>query len=78
MAVREVFVSLYEKGLIYKGNYLVNWCPSCRTAISDDEVEHDEVRGKMYRYYDPLADGSGKVEIATTRPRPCWATRRWR
>ena len=67
-AVREVFVSLYEKGLIYRGNYLVNWCPSCRTAISDDEVEHTETRGKLYHYRYPLADGSGFVAIATTRP----------
>jgi valyl-tRNA synthetase len=67
-AVREVFVSLYEKGLIYRGYYLVNWCPSCRTAISDDEVEHVETRGKMYFYDYPLADGSGFVPIATTRP----------
>ena len=67
-AVREVFVSLYEKGLIYRGNYLVNWCPSCRTAISDDEVEHTEMRGKMYHYRYPLADGSGSITIATTRP----------
>ena len=67
-AVREVFVSLFEKGLIYRGNYLVNWCPSCRTAISDDEVEHEEVRGKMYHYQYPLADGSGSITIATTRP----------
>ncbi|MGA2481089.1 MAG: valine--tRNA ligase [Spirochaetia bacterium] len=67
-AVREVFVSLFEKGLIYRGYYLVNWCPSCRTAISDDEVEHVETRGKMYYYDYPLADGSGMVPIATTRP----------
>ena len=67
-AVREVFVSLYEKGLIYRGYYLVNWCPSCRTAISDDEVEHEEVKGKMYHYLYPLADGSGSIPIATTRP----------
>jgi len=67
-AVREVFVSLYEKGLVYRGNYLVNWCPSCRTAISDDEVEHEEVRGKMYYYLYPLADGGGSIPIATTRP----------
>ena len=67
-AVREVFVSLFEKGLIYRGNYLVNWCPSCRTAISDDEVEHEEIRGKMYHYQYPLADGSGNITIATTRP----------
>ena len=67
-AVREVFVSLYEKGLIYRGYYLVNWCPSCRTAISDDEVEHVETKGKLYHYRYPLADGSGSVTIATTRP----------
>jgi valyl-tRNA synthetase len=67
-AVREVFVSLFEKGLIYRGNYLVNWCPSCRTALSDDEVEHEEIRGKMYHYQYPLADGSGSITIATTRP----------
>ena len=67
-AVREVFVSLYEKGLVYRGTYLVNWCTSCRTAISDDEVEHEERHGKMYRYRYPLADGSGSVTIATTRP----------
>lgn len=67
-AVREVFVSLYERGLIYRGQYLVNWCPSCGTALSDDEVEHKELPGKLYRYYYPLSDGSGKIEIATTRP----------
>jgi valyl-tRNA synthetase len=67
-AVREVFVSLFEKGLVYRGYYLVNWCTSCRTAISDDEVEHVETRGKMYYYDYPLADGSGVVPIATTRP----------
>lgn len=67
-AVREVFVSLFEKGLIYKGNYLVNWCSSCGTAISDDEVEHQEISGKMYHYRYPLAEGSQSIEIATTRP----------
>ncbi|UCG00158.1 MAG: valine--tRNA ligase [Spirochaetaceae bacterium] len=67
-AVREVFVSLFEKGLVYKGNYLVNWCWSCGTAISDDEVEHEEIQGRMYHYRYPLADGSGAIEIATTRP----------
>jgi len=67
-AVREVFVSLFEKGLIYKGNYLVNWCGSCGTAISDDEVEHEEISGKMYHYRYPLARGSQSIEIATTRP----------
>jgi valyl-tRNA synthetase len=67
-AVREVFVSLFEKGLIYRGNYLINWCTSCLTAISDDEVEHEEVTGRMYYYKYPLSDGSGFVPIATTRP----------
>ncbi|RKX79998.1 MAG: valine--tRNA ligase [Spirochaetes bacterium] len=67
-AVREVFVSLYERGLIYRDNYLINWCSNCGTAISDDEVEHYEIPGKLYHYYYPMADGSGKIEIATTRP----------
>ncbi|MDR1179167.1 MAG: valine--tRNA ligase [Spirochaetales bacterium] len=67
-AVREVFVSLYERGLIYKGNYLVNWCSSCGTALSDDEVEHQEVQGRMYHIRYPFEDGGGFVEIATTRP----------
>ena len=67
-AVREVFVRLYEQGLIYRGNYLVNWCPSCGTALSDDEVEHSEVRGAMYRFRYPLKDGTGFLLIATTRP----------
>ncbi|NBC30957.1 MAG: class I tRNA ligase family protein, partial [Spirochaetes bacterium] len=67
-AVREVFVQLYERNLIYRGHYLVNWCPSCGTALSDDEVEYHEVHGKMYHYFYPLADGSGRVELATTRP----------
>ncbi|MCK5155691.1 MAG: valine--tRNA ligase [Spirochaetales bacterium] len=67
-AVREVFVSLYERGLIYKGNYLINWCAVCGTALSDDEVEHREKTGKMYTIRYPYADGSGYVEIATTRP----------
>jgi valyl-tRNA synthetase len=67
-AVREVFVALYEKGLVYRGNYLINWCWHCGTAISDDEVEHEEIDGAMYHYRYPLADGSGSIQIATTRP----------
>ncbi len=67
-AVREVFVSLYEKGLVYRGNYLINWCWRCGTAISDDEVEHEEVDSFLYHYNYPLADGSGAIAIATTRP----------
>ncbi|MFP4362964.1 MAG: valine--tRNA ligase [Spirochaetia bacterium] len=67
-AVNEVFVGLFEKGLIYKGKYLVNWCPSCGTALSDDEVEHKEQNGKLYHYHYPMVDGSGKISVATTRP----------
>jgi valyl-tRNA synthetase len=67
-AVREVFVSLYERNLIYKGHYLVNWCTSCGTALSDDEVDHEETGGKMYHLRYPLVDGGGFVELATTRP----------
>ncbi len=67
-AVREVFVNLFEKDLIYKGTYLINWCSSCGTAISDDEVEHEELNGKLYYYNYPVADGKTVVQIATTRP----------
>ena len=66
-AVREVFVSLFERGLIYRGNYLVNWCSSCGTALSDDEVEHHEVQGKLTHIRYPFT-GGGYVEVATTRP----------
>lgn len=67
-AVREVFVQLYNEGLIYKGDYIVNWCPRCHTALSDDEVEHDPTDGKLYHIRYPFADGSGHVVVATTRP----------
>ncbi|MCX7023302.1 MAG: valine--tRNA ligase [Spirochaetes bacterium] len=67
-AVRDVFVMLYERGLVYRGEYLVNWCTSCGTALSDDEVEHADENGKMYHIWYELADGSGRIEIATTRP----------
>ncbi|MDR2485062.1 MAG: valine--tRNA ligase [Treponema sp.] len=67
-AVREVFVRLYERDLLYKGNYLVNWCTSCGTALSDDEVEHEEVQGKLYHIRYPRVDGKGFLELATTRP----------
>ncbi|HIE04354.1 MAG TPA: valine--tRNA ligase, partial [Candidatus Latescibacteria bacterium] len=66
-AVREAFVRLYEKGLIYKGKYIVNWCPRCRTALADDEVEHREHDGKLWYIRYPL-EGGGHVEVATTRP----------
>ena len=67
-AVREVFVRLYGEGLIYKGNYIVNWCNRCHTALADDEVEHAPKKGKLYQIRYPLADGSGDLVVATTRP----------
>ncbi len=67
-AVREVFVRLYKEKLIYKGDYIVNWCPRCKTALADDEVEHQETNGKLYYIRYPYADGSGHVVVATTRP----------
>ena len=67
-AVREVFVSLYEEGLIYKGDYIINWCPRCNTALSDLEVEHDEVKGKLYFIKYPVVDSKKLVVVATTRP----------
>lgn len=67
-AVREVFVSLYKKGLIYRGEYIINWDPSTKTALSDIEVIHKDVQGAFYHMKYPLSDGSGHIEIATTRP----------
>ncbi len=67
-AVREVFVTMYDKGLIYKGSRIVNWCPKCTTALSDAEVEYKDKPGKLWRVRYPLADGSGFIVIATTRP----------
>ena len=67
-AVREVFVSLYEKNLIYKGSRIINWCPHCVTALSDAEVEYVDKPGHLWHIRYPLADGSGEVVVATTRP----------
>jgi valyl-tRNA synthetase len=67
-AVRESFVRLYEEGLIYRGDYLVNWCTRCGTAVSDLEVEHEERDGHLWEFHYPLADGGEGVTIATTRP----------
>ncbi len=66
-AVREVFVTLYERDLVYRGEYLINWCPSCGTALSDDEVEHAETHGKLWHLRYPI-EGGGFIEVATTRP----------
>ena len=68
-AVNEAFVRLYEQGLIYRGSYIVNWDPTLQTAVSDLEVESEERLGKLYSIRYPLADGSGSLVIATTRPR---------
>ncbi len=67
-AVRHVFVKLYEAGLIYKGDYIINWCPRCRTALADDEVEHSAEAGALHYVRYALEDGSGHLTIATTRP----------
>ncbi|MCK5915945.1 MAG: valine--tRNA ligase, partial [Deltaproteobacteria bacterium] len=68
-AVREVFVTLYEEGLIYQGDYIINWCPRCHTALSDLEVEFEEHNdGKLWDLEYPLADGSGSIIVSTTRP----------
>ncbi len=66
-AVREVFVSLYEQGLLYRGQRIINWCPRCLTALSDIEVEHEEVPGELAYLRYPLADGSGALVVATSR-----------
>jgi valyl-tRNA synthetase len=67
-AVREVFVRLHEEGLIYRGKYIVNWCPRCGTAISDLEVKHEEVPGKLYEIRYPVAGTNEFITVATTRP----------
>ena len=67
-AVKEVFVSLYEDGLIYKGKYIINWCPRCVTALANDEVEHADETGKLWHIRYPYAEGEGYVTVATTRP----------
>lgn len=67
-AVKEVFVSLHEEGLIYKGKYIINWCPRCVTALANDEVEHADETGKLWHIRYPYAEGEGHVTVATTRP----------
>jgi valyl-tRNA synthetase len=67
-AVREVFVRLYQEGLIYRGKYTVNWCPRCETAISDLEVKHEEVQGKLYEIRYPVIGTNEFITVATTRP----------
>ncbi len=67
-AVRTAFVRLYDKGLIYRGERIINWCPRCATALSDLEVEHKDITGHLYYVRYPLADGGGFITVATTRP----------
>ena len=67
-AVRTAFANLYNKGLIYRGERIINWCPRCQTALSDLEVEHKEINGHLYYIRYPLADESGFITVATTRP----------
>ena len=66
-AVKKVFVSLYKKGLVYKGKYMVNWCPKCGTVLSNEEIEYEDEKGKLYHVRYPIEEG-GEVIIATTRP----------
>ena len=67
-AVREVFVRLYEEGLIYRGDYIINWCTRCHTALSDLEVEHEDTQGKLYYFKYKFAYEKGHITVATTRP----------
>ena len=67
-AVNEVFIRLYKQGLIYKDRRLINWCPRCETALSDLEVDHKDRNGTLWYIKYPLIDGSGYIEVATTRP----------
>lgn len=68
LAVKQVFVRLYKEGFIYRGDYIVNWCPRCHTAISDLEVEHNEENGSLYHINYPFVNGGGHITVATTRP----------
>ena len=68
LAVRKVFVQLYDDGLIYRGNYIINWCPRCSTALADLEVEHEETEGNLYHIRYPYQNGAGGIVVAATRP----------
>lgn len=67
-AVTEFFIKLYDEGYIYRGNRIINWCPDCKTSLSDAEVEHDETHGKFYHFYYVVNETGEKLEVATTRP----------
>ena len=66
--MQDVFIRLYKKGMIYRGNRIINWCPKCHTSISDAEVVYKEQAGHFWHLRYPYADGSGYIEVATTRP----------
>ena len=76
-AVREVFVRLYKEGLIYKGDYIVNWCPRCHTALADDEVDHEETRGKLYHIRYPLQMVPAMLLLPQPALKPCLAIQEW-
>lgn len=67
-AVLEIFIRLYEKGLIYRGNRIINWCPRCQTALSDEEAPHEDVQGNLYHIKYPIKDSNEFIQVATTRP----------
>ena len=67
-AVRESFVTLYERGLVYRGDYIINWCPRCQTALSDEEAVHQEIEGALYYIKYPIQGSNDHVTLATTRP----------
>ncbi|MFA5335953.1 MAG: class I tRNA ligase family protein, partial [Candidatus Omnitrophota bacterium] len=67
-AVNEVFIRLYEKGLIYRGNYIINWCPRCQTALSDEEAQHKDLNGSLYYIKYPVKGRNRHITVATTRP----------
>jgi valyl-tRNA synthetase len=73
-----VFVQLYDEGLIYRGDYIINWCCRCHTALADLEVEHEDLDGHLYHIRYPFADGRRHRDRGHHAPRkPCWATRPW-
>jgi len=76
-AVREVFVRLYNDGLIYQGDYIVNWCPRCRTAISDLEVEYHQEAGHLWNIRYPFVEGEGESWLPRRGRKRCWEIRRW-
>ncbi len=77
IAVKEVFVRLYHEGLIYRGDYIINWCPRCLTALSDLEVEHEAYEGNLFHIRYPLVNSQRAIIVATTRPETMLGIRAW-